>query len=181
MDADTFVTRLQSCSPSEEEAREIAEGDQIRFSEIIGAYVCSKRPNVEPLDNQDPIIALFLRYDPSSLDFGMITFRTDIQDLNGKLWFGHAAGDWLVIDQETRRVQLLDHSAPDYVVCECARDAGHFLDAMIAYISAPWMEIGLFEEEPPEGPSRSVRLAEIAGGSEFLPFYESILGLGLDE
>ena len=159
----------------------MAEGDQARFSQIIGSYACSKRPSRESLVEQNPIIDLFLRYDPSSLDFGMITFRTDIRDLNGKLWFGHAAGDWLVIDQETRRVQLLDHATPTHVICECARNAGRFLDAVIAYISEPWMKVDLFEEEPTEGPSRSVRLAEIAGGSEFLPFHESILGLGLDE
>lgn len=181
MDADTFVARLQAYNSPEDELPERADGVQCEIDPVTAPFFCRRRPGMPGSADKNPIIDLVLRYDLSSIDFGLVTFRSEIQDLDGKLWFGEAAGDLLAIDRETLRVQLLDHGAPEYVMCDCAITAERFLDAMIAYLTEPWMEVDLFEEDPPLEPPRSLRLAEIAGGTEYMPFYESILGLGLDE
>ena len=178
MDADTFAARLNSCAPSLNEALEMTEGRREAAEAIRDAYTCRRRPGMEIRVSDNPIIDLVRRYDLSSVEVGLVEFGSAIYELAGKLCFGKAEADPLVIDEDSGHVQLLDHASPGYVICECARNASQFLDALVA-----GTEIlgGRRSEDIIEDFDVVNRCAELAGGDEYRVFYAQILGWGLDE
>ena len=178
MDADTFVRRLAAWAPSIDDG--LPGEDLRRTHSSVEEYVCRKRVGMDNPVDANPIIDLVLRYDLGSVEIGLISFRNSIEDISGKLWFGTAEADLLVVDQKSSRIQLLDHAALPFVICDCASNGSHFLDALIAGIEMG-QEIDPFEEDSPPGVLRSLQCARIAGSDKFRPFYRGILGWGLDE
>lgn len=124
--------------------------------------------------HDNPVLDLVLRYDMSTVRMGLVSFRNTIETISGKLWFGKAEADRLVVDPGSSRIQLLDHAAPSYVICDCASSGAQFLDALIAGIE-PGPENDPFEEDSPELPPVAIQCARAAGGEEFLSFYRDIL------
>lgn len=178
MDADTFVCRLAACAPSIDEG---LSGKALQKAQSsVEEYVCRKRVGMDNPVSDDPIIDLVLRYHLGGVEIGLVSFRNSIEDISGKLWFGTAEADVLVVDQGSSRIQLLDHAALPYVMCDCASSGSQFLDALIAGIELG-QEIDPFEEDSPPSVPRSLQCARIAGSDEFRPFYRGILGWGLDE
>ena len=178
MDADTFAARLLACAPSIENG--LSSDDLHTAQAFVAEFVCKKRPGMDKPSHDNPLIDLVQRYDMSSVRIGLVSFRSTIDEISGKLWFAKAEADPLVIDPESSRIQLLDHAALPYVICECASSGAQFLDALLAGIEAR-PDTEPFDGESPEVPSVSLQCARIAGSEDYWPFYRDILGWGLDE
>lgn len=178
MDADVFATRLAACAPRIEEG--LCPEEQRIAESFLEEFLCKKRRGMDTPRHDDPVIDLVLRYDVSKVQIGLVSFRSTVVGTFGKLWFGGAAADPLVLDPASLRVQLLDHAALPYVICECANTGGQFLDALIAGLE---LQPGAdpFDDEFPEAPSLSLQCARIAGNEEFWPFYRDVLRWGPDE
>lgn len=174
MNADEFAKRLSACAMTVEEL--LAEGCSEHEARTLRSEVeAQPREGAQVPIDANPIFDLIARYDLRYVQVGVVRFSPALARMNHSTAFGDAAGDLLVVDDETGRVQLLDHGNSDYLICECALDSSRFLDALIAGMQVPTSPFRGDEDCPLE------ECIHAAGGEDFRAFYSQILGWGLDE
>jgi hypothetical protein len=138
MNADEFVKALALLAPSEETLK-LRGLSEVAVERVRKSYICVERPNVERRED-NPLLDLLTRYDTTTVEIGMVILGLNnhcyeyyIRNLKeqSKIAVGVAEVDPIVIYLPSGEIQLLDHARIGYVMCMCAVDGSHFLDALL--------------------------------------------------
>ncbi len=174
MNADEFVERLRAIVPPIVEL--LASGQTREEAETFRRSVVPEwRPGMTERVERNPILDLMCRCNLTAVGLGVVTFLESPVRSPGRIVFGKAEADWLVIDETTGVVKLVDHANQDYTICECAASSSSFLDALIAGM----------ENKAPDSEGENMSVVDycsfLAGGDKYREFYAQILGWDLDD
>lgn len=171
MRADEFIQKLTGSDSSIDELvnQDFPSHAALKLRDFY--FVPNKQ---EKIYHENALIELALSYDLSSLEIGTIGFHYEpFENEKYSYWeFGFNEADPLVIDKETGRILLLDHSVEYFVMAECAENSEKFLDALLEV--ATTLANGGFNKEG--SCEKAKQSANLAGGEKYLAFYQTLLG-----
>lgn len=177
MNADDFVKRLGECIPPQEKLNALGL-PKSRIREKINSRRATPRAGIPATRNQNPILELIQNYDLSTVDIGMVTFLNRVIRKEGKLIIGEFEQDPLMLNESTGEVYISDHIKPSHIMCKCALDGAHFLDALIIaarHLSECGVNYPLAWDQTLKH-SVAQECASKAGGKEYLKFCEVLIG-----
>ena len=117
-------------------------------------------------------------YDTSEVEIGMITFPPWALKTTRGWHVGNDEADPIILDSATGEVWLKEHME-DYILDLCAKDSGHFMDALLTAARVPeWDEIEPIDDNAKEIIRResAEACAIAAGGDRYLRFYLNLFG-----
>lgn len=136
---------------------------------------------------QDPLLDLVTNFDVSKLEIGPVrfdlTYASDYRPSNRSIMFAKDDADYLVIDNHTREIALLDSQSDGFVIGYCAKDGAHFLDALLemARRTRVHYPIDLHNLPVIDHCENARACASKAGGDKYLWFYQTALGCDKNE
>ena len=172
MTAANFIDKVNTQKPSLQDFKDAG------FDSL--AEILFKRNQVSFLGgpvSDNEIINLISNYDVSGFEVGNITFENKPVESRTHIFFGKEEA-LLAINKSDHQIVLLDHADLSFVIRHCAKDANHFLDALIvvweSYI------VFLLNQGLAQDDSYRIKMVEkcayLAGGENYKAFYNDLLG-----
>ena len=128
--------------------------------------------------HSDPVVDFVTRYDASSIEIGMIRFGKLGEEAGGKLSFGKAEADTLLINVNTGEIEVEELGSGGHVLFLCARDGASFFDALLP--AARFLGACLWNEDLAYNQAAARSIAEectrLAGGERYSTFFSTLLG-----
>jgi hypothetical protein len=190
MDADEFSEKLLRLMPNLNEM--LASGLSVRHCERVCSSFVVPRIKENDAGIQDPLLDLVTNFDVSRLEICSVRFdlthTIDYRPNNRTTMFATDDADYLVIDNETHEIAVVDSQSDGYVIGYCAKDGAHFLDALLEMARRIERASRTFHYpiDPHNLPAMdrcedAKACAEKAGGDKYLWFYQVALGCDLNE
>lgn len=177
MEAIEFVKKLGNV-PSEYNINKLRKMNL--SEEYLLEYVNNFKffPNEDQNKINDPIMDLVLNFNGIGVVIGMITFDIDPFEDQSYFYFGRFEVDYLAINKTNQTIELLEDGTNNHVLCKCAVNSSQFLDAI--FEGACFLNDLSFYDNIGSDQNLICQVAhkcsELAGGKEYLGFYQLLLG-----
>lgn len=141
-----------------------------------------RKPNTGMMDAStrtgNALLDFVRGYDTSEVEIGMITFPPMPVKTTRGWHVGNDEADPIILDSATGEVWLKEYGE-DHILDLCAKDSGHFMDALLTAARVPeWDEIEPIDDNAKEIIRResAEACAVAAGGDRYLRFYLNLFG-----
>jgi hypothetical protein len=127
---------------------------------------------------KDSLLELVANYDLKNIEIGMVTFRDELSEDDNYYYIGNVEVDLLVKSKQSGIIQVLEFDQPSKLLWSCATNGALFLDALLVcdnYLEKCVLDEALFENEIVRAAMVS-ECSEMAGGIEYIDFYEMLRG-----
>ena len=180
MNASEFLLVLSGCAPSIENLSRFGYPPGI-VAEFHGSYFAKSRAGQEAIAD-DPLLDLVTRYDASSITIGMVKFSARPFESEIGWIVGNDEAELILIERESGEVQVRETGKEWYVASRCAATSAKFLDSMalVACFSARCLVDPELDADNEGKRHRAAKCAALAGGEQYLAFYENALGVRND-
>lgn len=180
MNVAEFAENLRRCAPDTKRLEEVglsaSEAEQsllaFRCDEIASSTVTNL--------TGDPLIDLVNLYDVSTIEIGPITFVRPIVERDQFWLVGRDEFASLVIDKASGEVRVDELNPASSTIMRCAENGESFLSAMLpaaCFLGRCSYDLDLGQDQEAIT-SQAEECAELAGGNEYLDFYNYLLGAG---
>jgi len=183
MNADEFSERLNRLMPELSEM--LASGLPTKHCERVRSRFVVPRITENNAGITDPLLDLVSNFDVSALEIGPVRFDSIYKEYyrrnDRKTIFAMDDADFLVIDNQTHEIAVVDSQSDGYVIGFCAKDGTHFLEALLEIARRTTVHYPFNRHSLPliDHCENAKACAEKAGGDEYLWFYK--VALGCDE
>jgi hypothetical protein len=174
MNKENFANSLSALKPDINKFIELGLTDE-EAKEFVSSYYCiAKTPKSRSKYYNDVVLDLIDNYDCSKVVIGLVRFLKDVIETDAYFQFGNVDSDLLVVDKTDNAVKVLDELNYHHVIWDCAKNSSSFLDALLT--CAAFFTDNLNGECTPLQKATSIeKCVYLAGGEEYLPFYEVLL------
>lgn len=177
MDALSFRNALQGAKPT---ARSLAglglSGDEV--AEIAASFDLRERATEQGNSLPDSALHdLFARYDPSSVEVGMVRFFDVPERASYGYTIGQVEADYLTLETHSGEVIARDIAGPGHTIWKCAQDGESLLAALAE--SAKYLGACIAVDHSGSELQRQTldRCTLLAGGPAYGGFYRMLLGV----
>jgi hypothetical protein len=126
---------------------------------------------------EDELVNLVMNYDLSDVEFGDIGFAEEVLGDEEFYEVGMFEEKFIVIDRKTGEVRIEDDDDEGTIIFSCAQTSEKFIDAL-------WLAVQYFSKQLTEEiketdldycEAQAKICAEVAGSSDYFPFYQDFL------
>jgi hypothetical protein len=134
---------------------------------------------------RDPLLDLVTNFDVSTLEIGPVSFDQRYKEYYPQYdhvtIFAMDDADFLVIDNQTNEIAVVDSQSDGNVIGFCAKDGTHFLEALLEMARRTTVHYPFSRHNLPviDRCGNAKACTAKAGGGEYLWFYK--VALGCDE
>ena len=178
MKADEFAENLKHCAPDVKRLEEVGLSTS-EAQQFLLAFRCDEitSPTATNLTG-DPLIDLVNLYDVSTIEIGPITFVQPILERDQSWLVGKDEDATLVIDKASGEIRVDELDTAGSVAMRCAKNGDRFLSALLpaaCFLGKCSYDLDLGQDQEAIT-SQAKECAELAGGKEYLDFYNYLLG-----
>jgi hypothetical protein len=172
-----FIEKLRSIPYSREEYARLGVSDAF-IENTISGYNPKQRNRISMAVTDDPLIRLVSVYDVSKTEIGLIWLGDEVTETEDYYYVGKFEVDYLCISKFSHEVVIIPFDDPLSIMYKCSQNGFLFLDAIVE--AAKFLETCGMEKNVRTNQglicSMAVHCAELAGGKEYLTFYQVLLG-----
>lgn len=178
MEAAEFAEKLRRCAPDTKklEAVGLSASEAHQF---LLAFQCNRSTSSNVTNSAgDSLIDLVNLYDVSTVEIGPITLVQPIVEQDQFWLVGRDEVAYVVIDKASREVLVNELDTANSVTMRCAENGDSFLSALLpaaCFLGRCSYDLELYQDEEAKA-SQAAECAELAGGNEYLDFYNYLLG-----
>ncbi len=177
MNAHEFALRLNGSALTVEQLRGIGLQD-VAAARIAESSRCRSKPHVSRIGASNEIGVLATEWDINGLEIGIITLFGEPRSTRGLFQIGIVEADPLLINNSTGKVIVEETGEEGHVLWAVAESDVKFLDAIAQ--AAEFLNKRLLNPAEVSADSDSKLAADqcaaLAGGDEYRPFYQMLLG-----
>ena len=141
-------------------------------------FQCLPRTDRSRVAHTNPLLDLLANYDTSTFASGGIDFYPTPRDLGDRIDLGRYHGDRVVLLKASGAIVLEEFGTAHHVLCPVAYSGDALLDALLTssiFFGRAALDEGLYDDRLAKRQAAD-ESAAAAGGDEYKPFFEMLLG-----
>ncbi|WP_207516012.1 hypothetical protein [Longitalea luteola] len=178
MTSELFVKQLKLLTPSVESFSRLGYPPDL-VEKNIKSYICLPADSGQNIIYANSeLLKLVSFYNCSSVQVGLINFRSAVEEIENYYLIGNFDADLLAVSKITLEVVVLDYTNLDWIIWHCASNGARFLDAILAAaecISRCVNDTSLAYDNS-YTLSYVLKCSQLAGGDKYKEFYKTLLG-----